>query len=439
MDSGISPQCLDLSESTTNATIKIKNISFDILELYNNLECNRYVLEIKIPENYKPTKDYENYKRYKYYAKLDYKKKTKRGRKKNNNNIKKKNKCFGTCIQIEIIMYSKKLLKGDEKYFDKSFTLNSITYYPEVWKIKLFRNGTITVCGVKDTKMDNFIITINYFIKYIQRYLKFSDNDVGELLLGTSDAGTKLNNYKTIVIDYKIDIYLLEKYFINYFSKKCYISINNLIKAIKTPSIIDMDDFTWKNINKLSNNFQLNYDEMFMRSLNINDKEIAIISKENLILKLKSLNIKDIYMNILLYLSLINQHSYINYSNTDISHIVETIIYESIKNEMHNLTNELLIKEGVSISRIAYNSNKYSSLLIYFNVWINENYKNVPVVKIFPSGKINIDGCCNKDVALLIFDWIKKLLIENPDFVWNEKTWGKNCYLDTEFSMSDSE
>ena len=117
---------------------------------------------------------------------------------------------------------------------------------------------------------------------------------------------------------------------------------------------------------------------------------------------------------------------------------VENIIYFMAYDEIKILIENLLIEKDISISRFLYVSNKFSALSIYFNIY-NNGEKNEPVAKIFPSGKINIDGCNDPKNAPIIFEWIKKLLNTNKQLTWCEETWGMDCYLDTEFSMSDSE
>ena len=410
-----------LEESTKNAKITINGINFLEEELFDRLTCDEYIMSIKTPLRYK---------QYERYTKLTYKKKTNRGRKKKIAKIEKGNKGFGTCIQFEIVMLSIKPLDINARYFDKATVIGQNMLYPEEWKIKLFRNGTITIAGVKKDKKKNYEETIKYFINMLKKYLNFTDDDI-------EYEKTKLNNYKTELMHCSIDIYRLEKFFIKYFKNICYISINKLIKNIKTPLLVDFDDFTWGKIDKINKNkIKLDSEAMFMKSLNSNDKKIAKISKENFMLKIETLDMEQIYITITIYVKILRE--YINIDNKYFETSIENIIYFMAYDEIKILIENLLIEKDISISRFLYVSNKFSALSIYFNIY-NNGEKNEPVAKIFPSGKINIDGCNDPKNAPIIFEWIKKLLNTNKKLTWSIETWGMDCHLDTEFSMSDSD
>lgn len=411
----------NLVDSTKNIKIKINGIeSFNEEELFDKMECNEYIMSIKTPTRYK---------KYEYYSNLNFKRKTNRGRKKKIIEEVKEKRGFGTCIQFEIILFDKKQVDKTARYYSKCIVIDNISYYPEEWKIKLFRNGTITIAGVKEDKYVNFNKTIKYFLNVIKKYIDFEDVDIDNQV-------AKLNNYKTALTNYFIDIYRMEKYFIKYFKNISYVSIKNLINAIKTPSVIGTEDFKWKNIDNVSDNFIINSEDMFIRSLNIDDKKVVKISKEEFLLKLKTLEIDIIYKTIIDYINILRDYVFITDEN-NFDKCIVNIIYYMLEEEINILVSNLLISKDISISRFIYVSNKFSALSIYFIIYDND-IKNEPVAKIFPSGKINIDGCNNPKNVPRIFDWVKKLLRENSELVWNDATWGYDCYLDTEFSMSES-
>lgn len=412
----------DLEESTKNVKTKINNIQFNEEELFDKIECNKHIISVKTPTRYKEHERYGN---------LNFKKKTNRGRKKKIVEEKKDKRGFGTCIQFEILMFCICDIDKNARYFKNAIIRNNKMYYPEEWKIKLFRNGTITVAGVKKEKQDNYDKTMKYFLNVLKQYLNFSDNDVEY-----QDA--KLNNFKTELVNYHIDINRLEKFFIGYFKNICYISIKNVIKIIKTPSIVGINEFKWNYLNKLPKDFKIDTNVMLMRALNSEDKNVAKIPEEDFKLKLKLLKIEKIYSTISTYIDLLKEYKVINEKTEFISECIENIIYYMTKKEIDILMEALLVEKDISISRYLYSSNKFSALSIYFNVY-DDGIRNEPVVKLFPSGKINIDGCSNIKNVPRIFKWIETLLEENPEFTYNEKTWGRDCHLDTEFSMTESE
>ncbi len=72
------------------------------------------------------------------------------------------------------------------------------------------------------------------------------------------------------------------------------------------------------------------------------------------------------------------------------------------------------------MSDIKYDQDKYPGFLIYVKTPTTENMNKRTTVKIFPSGKINIDGANDIHEATFIYWWLNDLLSGDRHLVYND-------------------
>ena len=79
-----------------------------------------------------------------------------------------------------------------------------------------------------------------------------------------------------------------------------------------------------------------------------------------------------------------------------------------------------LMKSGNNLlSHIKYDPEKYPGFLVKIKTPNITDADKLTTIKIFPSGKINIDGANNRQEAEYIYYWINSIFYDNPKLIYN--------------------
>ena len=154
------------------------------------------------------------------------------------------------------------------------------------------------------------------------------------------------------------------------------------------------------------------------------------INFDKLVEKLKKFPLKKVYTSLQKFYRIIHLSGN-SLDNTTYKYICECMLVPRLR----KLAGKLSKSKDNLLSHIKYNPENYPGLLIKIktpNV-INENKKTT--IKIFPSGKINIDGANSRTEAELIYFWLNDLFHQNSELLQHEINYDET---DSEFS-SDSE
>lgn len=92
--------------------------------------------------------------------------------------------------------------------------------------------------------------------------------------------------------------------------------------------------------------------------------------------------------------------------------------YQSEKNNeifQNNANYDLLLLNNLELSIIKCNFERYTGIILKFKTPIDENIKKLTTVKIFSSGKINIDGSNNKIESNIIKNIITSIIQQNKE------------------------
>jgi hypothetical protein len=71
------------------------------------------------------------------------------------------------------------------------------------------------------------------------------------------------------------------------------------------------------------------------------------------------------------------------------------------------------------LSHIKYDPEKYPGFLIKVKTPNAVDLDKKTTIKIFPSGKINIDGANSREEAEFIYYWLNSIFFENPDLIYS--------------------
>jgi hypothetical protein len=100
--------------------------------------------------------------------------------------------------------------------------------------------------------------------------------------------------------------------------------------------------------------------------------------------------------------------------------------------ELKDLYSKLKSHDDNKLSYIRYDPSRYNGFLIKIKTPTPTKPGKKTTIKIFNSGLINIDGANNRKEAELIYLWLNKLFVTNPDLLYRKGA-QENVEPDSEF------
>jgi hypothetical protein len=298
------------------------------------------------------------------------------------------------------------------------------------YKIKVFRNGSITVPGILTEDMTDITQPLNDICKYLSKFL--AEDIVPTLLFSV------MRNYKCRLNSGKIDIRQLQKFCEQHFHHLLNTRLSDIIDFIINPAFDDTG---------ISPLFE-GWNEVLASNLLLSPITISF-PEMNRFLR-DSLNVKNLYIDFDKLVENINEFPLVQiYRNLQDFYNVITDAYYELENATYKKILRFLAKEHISqlgvflkkskdnlLSHIKYDPEKYPGFLIKIKTPNASNPDKQTTIKIFPSGKINIDGANSRDEAEFIYYWLNNIFYHNPELIYR----GDFNYEDpdSEFS-SDSE
>lgn len=306
--------------------------------------------------------------------------------------------------------------------------------FEKQYKIKIFRNGRFTVPGVLKEDLSDIMDPIKELCKY------FSDLFIEDVKLG--NIFSVMRNYKFHLLSYKADIKKLYDYCVRHFQKLLNTKFFDIEEFILNPIFENYEfspnSFGWKNF---INEYEYNDNEMKISFVDMKSYLVESKNSKNLFVdfnKLKEtingLNLHKIYEKIKQFVLITQELLFVPFDDNMIKSIIKNyLILELREMEIH-----LKKSKDNMLSHIKYDPEKYPGFLIKIKT-PNENDPNKKTtIKIFPSGKINVDGANDRKEAEYIYYWLNNLFYNNPEFSYNIENKDQYDEPDSEFS-SDSE
>jgi len=304
--------------------------------------------------------------------------------------------------------------------------------FTKEYKIKVFRNGQFTIPGVLTEDLSDvrppLLVLCDYFEKM------FNDVQIINLF-------SVMRNYKFHLIDGMIDVKKLQVYCVEHFQHLLNTKFSDIEEFIINPIFLNLD-MSPNTIGWVE--FINEYNDVNNMKLELSIKKLKNILKEskstkNLFVdfdtvceKIMDIPLSAIYIKIKKFISMIQELYFINFND----YVIKNLIKFSIKSHLVKLEKFLFKSKDNLLSHIKYDPEKYPGFLIKVKTPNDVKHDKRTTIKIFPSGKINIDGSNNKTEAEYIYYWLNNLFHNNPDFTYNANHIYNNS--DSEFS-SDSE
>lgn len=430
-----------VGHSLTTVNAKLKNGEYKLPELIEKLECNDRIKYIYNNFGSKEDKEWRDAHR---------KQKSTRGRRKAVKPASTRKKqgngtSFNSQTSFEILgKCVVRISEWDDKKYDtfnveEARTLPGFSYVKigeeskykivdKLYNVKIFQNGAVTCAGSLVENFADAQSIIEYLAKYLSQRL---NRDIS-----ISTIGAVLKNYKTRLLnDYNIDNDKLYEYCKKTLSVTIPTTIERIYSLILTPILegykINPYYAGWKAFLD-SDMIQSNREQLVdILDLDYNWDEFKVKLQE-LIKGEKRSDLENVRVNFNELKELITESDFI----TDyiqfikfMNHILETknmqfnssimltIMENYVKGKLQNLKTALLLNQNNEVNNVSYNSDKYSGLTLTRRIIDLNSESRVVTVKIFRSGKINIDNAGSSNNAERIYIWLKKIFDENPDII----------------------
>ena len=327
---------------------------------------------------------------------------------------------MNSCIQF-IVMGTNPTTGGVKKY-----------------KIKVFRNGKFQIPGVLTEDMSD----VTEPLEVLRQNLKFYFLDPVELV----SIYSNMRNYKFRLLDGKIDIRAFYQLLVDRFTSLKNISLDDLTRFMLMPifnsgQFHPHDNESWNelievyNINGLppTNSFKLDVDELVSSLMySSSPNRGTLVDPAKLIGWINDYCPSRIYHKFLEYMIALT-NTYTNLSNRTITKLLECLLAKTLS----ALKTLIVNNSDNQLAGFRLDTEKYSGLLLYVKTPTTANPHKRTTVKIFNSGKINIDGANNIREADDIRWWINHMLTIHPHLIY--ATDYVHDGTDDEFSESDEE
>lgn len=413
-------------EHTESELIKVVKCENDIVAIdcnYGHLKLDTYTKEVKV-------------------------RKSNRGRKKKEKPIKTRKTqgdassfnsqitftILGLVIRDKPITPDKHSIKA-EKLIENE---KDIEKFIKEYKIKIFRNGQFTIPGILIEDLSDVKKPLLTLCDYFNRMNDVAADDKKVEIINLYSV---MRNYKFRILSGRVDIIKLHKYCVDHFQVLLNVRFSDIEEFIYNPSFNGYDSgpnsIGWGSF--INNNPNINYSDISISLDSLKTHLKLSKNMKNLFVDFDKvreiiidMNVDDIYYKITKLVNLVQESYFINFNDSVIKKIIKYSLQEKLKELEKNLSKS---KDNM-LSYIKYDPEKYPGFLIKVKTPNELNKKKRTTIKIFPSGKVNVDGANNIFEAEYIYYWLNDLF-KNNNFIYNNNS---NNFddSDSEFS-SDSE
>lgn len=432
-----------MQNSTCSAEGKFSNVEFHEQELSPLLFTTGYI--VKIDSNW-------THQVRPGYTGLDKKKTSKRGRhkktkKKKNRKIQGDGMNFNSSIQFSILgTHIREKPEIPDIHSHNATPLPSIIKNGQEvemekiikeYKPKLFRNGVFQVPGVLTEDMSD----VEGPLRILEKYLNFiflADVERESLF-------SVMRNYKFKLHDGYIDLKLLQ----DYCARKLVGMLNTNPKDIERfllrpilefPQQIHPYDEGWIGMSEMYTSYDVSLmtakdfipstSEMISFLEDSENLKNVYVNPENLTTWIREQNYSDIYLKFIQYIKILHECG-VHFSEIVLRSVLKFMMIEPLS----IVQKKLLKHPDNDLASIKYDDDKYPGFLIKIKTPLENKPEKRTTIKIFPKGKINIDGANNRQEATFIYWWLNQLFTDNPQFIYDENY--IHDETDSEFSESE--
>ncbi len=394
-----------MENSTCTAEGVLRNVEHDESELTTILKCSGNIIAIDSNYGHLRPVDYEE---------AEEVKKSKRGRKKK---IKPKKvrkfqgdgSGFNSQISFSILgTHIRPVPIIPDKHSVDSIKLpNNHESITKKYKIKLFRNGRFTIPGILTESMVDVKAPLTELCDYLTDYF-LEDVAIDKLY-------SVMRNYKLHLLEGRIDISQLQRHCNQTFQKLLNTRFSDISDFIITPVFLKSKTNPyydgWNSY--FDNNLnEQNIDYQQMKTLlkeSINTKNLYI-DPVKLIEKINEMNLPATYRKLQILHEVLNQNL--------CDEVLQAILKYWLTSKLCALEKFLVKSKDNILSYFKYDPEKYPGFLIKVRTPNQFTTSKKTTIKIFPSGKINIDGANSREEAEFIYYWLNHLFATNKNIIY---------------------
>jgi hypothetical protein len=401
---------------------------------------------------------------YHYWCSPDYKVKKPKPRKVNKKTIKKKprtiqgnGKSFNSQITFAMmskhirdnpnITYNGKVIKlrndahaktaktlvaGDDGYDpNKNYEL-----VEKVYKVKLFRNGQISIPGVLTEDFSDIRTSLEELCVYLSKVLK-TDVQIESM-------STTTRNFKFMTMYGSLDLVKFQHYCNNHLTTLLNTRWENIESFVYSPVLMEKS-VAHTTAPQLNGDYLGIYNKYLSEKYNAKKftDEIRFAKLPDMVPNMGEFyshctnvdGVKNLYINFadmcnkMLHSDMIAIHAEVSKKITNIEKEYFITLQPQTKYVMRRIALQstiVALKKALRksknniISNINYNPEIYAGFILRIKSPIPDDPTKQTTIKLFSSGKINLDGANTRSDAEYIYYWLNSVFNRNPQFLYNE-------------------
>jgi hypothetical protein len=416
-----------LEHSTSSVKGNLSNLDFEEEDVIDMFECTNNIISIDC--------NYGHIRSKTYVFKLPPKK-SDRGRKKKVKVLKPRKyqgdgSCFNSQITFRVIGTHVRHRSSIPKTTSRDVTIVTMMHGLESveksYKIKVFRNGSITVPGILAEDLSDLTIPLGEVCAYL--------TDMFILPITVVSLYSVMKNYIFRLTNKQIDLRALQAHCAKHFGGLLNTRFSDISSYLVNPAFEDGDKTPifdgWNAALVADPEKRLSYVELHRYLIDSCSSKNLHVDFDKLIVKIKSMPFEELYDSMQQLYKLLHAN-YISLHNDTYKIICKHLLSKYLLDINKYLTKS---KDNM-LSHIKYDPENYPGFLIKIKTPNEFKSTKKTTVKLFDSGKINIDGANSREEADFIYWWLNNLFYTNPQLIRRDDAAYDDS--DSEFS-SDSE
>lgn len=411
----------EMENSTCTAEGLLQEVDYNEEDIMEFLNCCGSI--VKIDSNY-------GHLKLEGYGLAPEAKKSKRGRKKKPKQKKTRKyqgdgSGFNSQTTFSILgTHIRKIPNVPDKHTKTSVKLpgkfESVT---KEYKVKLFRNGKVTIPGILTEDMVDIQAPLAELCEYLSNVF-LTNVKIAELF-------SVMRNYKFHLRTGKIEIKKLQKHCETYFHHLLNTRFSDIVDFLTNPisdGVCPHHDGWNTYAEEVASPAKVDFSAMKNALRESREIKNLYVDFTKLTKKIQESNIAALHARLME----LAQASYYSLSDD----VLQLILRYWMTDFLKDLEKFLTKSKDNMLSHIKYDPEKYPGFLIKVKTPNMRSKDKKTTIKIFPSGKINIDGANNREEAEYIYFWLNYLFATNEHLIYHaDQTYDDT---DSEFS-SDSE
>jgi len=414
-----------VKNSTCSLNLMLSGISFHEEELTPNIYCHGRI--VGIDSNF-------GHKTLPFYRSPKKKKESNRGRKcaekpKSSRKMPGDGTCFNSQITFVVVADFKRLIpEKNDDYTHTAIRYNDgYEYIQKEYKMKLFRTGRLGIPGVIHEDYSDLKEPVQYLINYLKSIFK---TDIKII-----DVVPEMKNYKFHLLDNQhLKMEHLHYYCNQEFQSLYNTSFQSILEFISCPYLIGKSPKKVGWVNSLAEKYEINWKSMFISLDQSQNPKNIYVAKSMLSDEIQRANFQENYSQITKYINVM-------YScNIPVGNeLIISLIQNFIRDKMIQLYFYFVKHDNNRLSYVSYDKEQYPGLKLKIPTPTEDSPNKRSTVKIFQSGKINVDGkTSGPEVAQKIRHWLAEFFIKH-DITYDSSQYHTGDDSDFSMDSSDSE